>query len=46
MRSSITRRAVASAAIALFTMAWYHGSLRYAGAAFERRVEIISRRLA
>jgi hypothetical protein len=34
------------AAIVLGTMTWYYGSLRYAGAAFERRVEIISRQLA
>jgi len=37
---------VGIAAIVLGTIAWYYGSLRYAGASFERRVEIISRRLA
>lgn len=34
------------AAIVLGAMAWYYGSLVFAGVSFERRVEIISRRLA
>ena len=38
--------ALAIAAIVLLTMAAYYGSLRYAGSSFERRIEIISRRLA
>ena len=33
------------AAIVLLTMAAYYGSLRYAGSSFERRIELISRRL-
>ena len=37
---------LAIAAIVLLTMAAYYGSLRYAGGSFERRIEIISRRLA
>jgi hypothetical protein len=37
---------LAIAAIVLLTMAAYYGSLRYAGSSFERRIEIISRRLA
>ncbi len=37
---------LAIAAIVLMTMAAYYGSLRYAGGSFERRIEIISRRLA
>jgi hypothetical protein len=46
LRSNSPLAAATLAAIVPFTMAWYYGSLRYAGAAFERRVEIISRRLA
>jgi hypothetical protein len=38
--------APAIAAIVLLTMAAYYSSLRYAGKSFERRIEIISRRLA
>jgi hypothetical protein len=38
--------ALAIVAIVLLTMAAYYGSLRYAGSSFERRIEIISRRLA
>jgi hypothetical protein len=38
--------ALAIAAIVLLTMAAYYSSLRYAGRSFERRIEIISRRLA
>ena len=34
------------AAIVLLTIAAYYGSLRYAGSSFERRIELISRRLA
>jgi hypothetical protein len=34
------------AAIVLLTIATYYGSLRYAGSSFERRIELISRRLA
>jgi hypothetical protein len=39
-------RALAIAAIVLLTTAAYYGSLRYAGRCLERRIEIISRRLA
>ena len=38
--------AFAIAAIVLATIAAYYGSLRYAGRRFERRIELISRRLA
>jgi hypothetical protein len=38
--------ALAIAVIVLLTMAAYYSSLRYAGRSFERRIEIISRRLA
>jgi hypothetical protein len=38
--------ALAIAMTVLLTMAAYYGSLRYAGRSFERRIEIISRRLA
>ena len=38
--------ALAIAAIALATLAWYYRSLMHAGASFERRIEIISKRLA
>jgi len=34
------------ASIVLLTMGAYYSSLRYAGRNFERRIEIISRRLA
>ena len=37
---------LAIAAIVLLTVAAYYGSLQYAGRAFERRIELISRRLA
>jgi hypothetical protein len=46
LRSDSPLAALAIAAIVLFTMACYYGSLRIAGASFERRIEIISRRLA
>ena len=45
LRSNSPLAAGALVEIVLFTMAGYYGSLRYAGAAFERRDEIISRRL-
>jgi hypothetical protein len=38
--------ALAIVVIVLLTMAAYYSSLRYAGRSFERRIEIISRRLA
>jgi hypothetical protein len=38
--------ALANAAIVLLTVVAYYGSLRYAGRSFERRIEIISSRLA
>jgi hypothetical protein len=38
--------ALAIAGIVLLTVAAYYGSLRYAGRSFERRIEIISSRLA
>jgi hypothetical protein len=38
--------ALAIGALVLLTMAAYYGSLRYAGSSFERRIEIISHRLA
>jgi hypothetical protein len=38
--------AFAIAGIVLLTVAAYYGSLQYAGRSFERRIEIISRRLA
>jgi hypothetical protein len=38
--------ALAIAGIVLLTVAAYSGSLRYAGRSFERRIEIISSRLA
>jgi hypothetical protein len=37
---------LAIAGIVLLTMAAYYGSLRFAGESFERRIEIISGRLA
>ena len=36
--------ALATAVIVVLTMAAYYSSLRYAGSAFERRIDIISRR--
>jgi hypothetical protein len=39
-------RVLAIAAIVLLTIAAYYSSLRYAGRSFERRVEIVRRRLA
>jgi len=46
LRSESRLAALAIATIVLLTMAAYYGSLRYAGKRFERRIEIISRRLA
>jgi hypothetical protein len=46
LQSDSRAAALAIAAIVLLTMGAYYGSLRYAGASFERRIEIISRRLA
>ena len=46
LRSDSRVAALAIAVIVLLTMAAYYGSLRYAGRSFERRIEIISGRLA
>lgn len=46
LRSDSRVSVFAIAAIVLVTTAAYCASLRYAGQAFERRIEIISRRLA
>ena len=46
LRSDSHVRTLAIAVIVLLTMTAYYGSLRYAGGSFERRIEIISRRLA
>jgi hypothetical protein len=46
LRSDSPVAALAIVAIVFATMAAYYGSLRYAGRSFERRIEIISRRLA
>jgi hypothetical protein len=46
LRSDPRVAALAIAVIVLSTMAAYYSSLRYAGRSFERRTEIISRRLA
>jgi hypothetical protein len=46
LRSGSRVSAPAIAAIVLLTMAAYYRSLRYAGRIFERRIDIISRRLA
>ena len=46
LRSDSRLAPLAIAGIVLVTMAAYYGSLRYAGGAFERRIEIISERLA
>jgi len=46
LRSDSRIAPLAIAAVVLLTMAAYYGSLRYAGDAFERRIEIISSRLA
>jgi hypothetical protein len=46
LRSDSPIAPLAIAAIVLLTVAAYYGSLRYAGSSFERRIEIISGRLA
>jgi hypothetical protein len=46
LRSDSRASVLAIAAIVLVTMAVYYSSLRYAGRMFERRIEIISSRLA
>lgn len=46
LRSDSPVAALAIVAIVFATLAAYYGSLRYAGRTFERRIEIISRRLA
>ena len=46
LRSDSHARALAIAAIVLLTMAAYYGSLLYAGRTFERRIDVISQRLA
>jgi hypothetical protein len=46
LRSGSRVSALAIAAIVLLTTAAYYGSLRFAGRSFERRIEIISSRLA
>jgi hypothetical protein len=46
LRSGSRVSALAIVAIVLLTMAAYDGSLRYAGKSFERRIEVISSRLA
>jgi hypothetical protein len=46
LRSDSRVTTLAIAAIVLLTVAAYYSSLRYAGRSFERRIEIISRRLA
>jgi hypothetical protein len=46
LRSDSHVRTLAIATIVLATTAGYYGALRYAGSSFERRIEIISRRLA
>ena len=46
LRSDSRLAALAVAGIVLLTMVAYYGSLRYAGGGFERRIEIISSRLA
>jgi hypothetical protein len=46
LRSVSPVTALGIAVIVLLTMAAYYSSLRYAGRSFERRIEIISRRLA
>jgi hypothetical protein len=46
LRSDSPGAASAIVAIVFGTLAAYYGSLRYAGRRFERRIEIISRRLA
>ena len=46
LRSDSRVAPLAIALIVLLTMAAYYGLLRYAGRRFERRIEIISRRLA
>jgi hypothetical protein len=46
LRSGSGVAALAIAVIVLLTLAAYYSSLRYAGRSFERRIEIVSRRLA
>jgi hypothetical protein len=46
LRSGSRVSALSIAAIVLLTTAAYYGSLQYAGRSFERRIEIISSRLA
>jgi hypothetical protein len=46
LRSDSRVTALAIAGIVLLTMTAYYSSLRYAGSSFERRIDIISRRLA
>jgi len=46
LRADSRVTALAIAVIVLLTMGAYYGSLRYAGRSFERRIEIISSRLA
>lgn len=46
LRSDSRMAPLAIAGIVLLTMAAYYGSLRFAGESFERRIEIISGRLA
>ena len=46
LRSDSRVAGLAIAAIVLLTMAAYYGALQYAGRSFERRIEIISSRLA
>ena len=46
LRSGSRGASLAIAAILLLTLAAYYSSLRYAGRSFERRIEIVSRRLA
>jgi hypothetical protein len=46
LRSGSRGASLAIAAILLLTLAAYYSSLRYAVRSFERRIEIVSRRLA
>lgn len=45
LQSDSRAAAFAIAAIVLLTMVAYYSSLRYAGGSFERRIELLSRRL-
>jgi hypothetical protein len=45
LRSDSPAATPSIAAIVLLTIAAYYSSLRYAGSSFERRIELISRRL-